>query len=73
MKVLVDSRTSQMNLEECVEHAGNNRYDLVLIASQRLRELRRQHKESGRYISCIDALQDIQDGKVNAREYLNKV
>ena len=72
MKVVVDSRTSQMNLEQCVEHAGN-RYDLVLIASQRLRELRRQHKESGRYISCIDALQDVQDGKVDARTYLNKV
>ena len=73
MKSRIDSRTAQIDTEQCVRQAGGGRYDLVLIAAQRLRELRRQHREDNKYITCIDALKEIQDGQVNLADYLAKV
>jgi hypothetical protein len=69
----VDSRTPQLDNEKCVEQAGNYRYDLILIASERLRELRRQHKHDTRYYTTVDALLDIQGGLVDPIEYLARV
>jgi DNA-directed RNA polymerase subunit K/omega len=69
----IDSRTPQLDNEKCVRQAGNYRYDLILIAAERLRELRRQHKHGTRYYSTVDALLDIQEGLVDPVEYLAKV
>ena len=60
MKTRVDSRNSIIDTERCVENAGG-RYDLVILASQRLRELRRKNKDQDRLITCIDALKEIQE------------
>ena len=73
MKPRIDSRTSQIDTEQCVRQAGGGRYDLILIAAQRLRELKRQHREDNKYVTCIDALKEIQDGQVNLADYLAKV
>jgi len=73
MKPRIDSRTGIINTEECVRQAGGGRYDLVLIAAQRLRELKRQHREDNKYVTCIDALKEIQEGQVNLADYLAKV
>jgi hypothetical protein len=68
-----DSRTHELDNEICVSQAGNNRYDLILIGASRLRELRRQARDSNHLPTCIDALKDIQAGSVDPIEYLNKV
>jgi hypothetical protein len=68
-----DSRSPQLDNEKCVRQAGNYRYDLILIASERLRELKRQHKNGTRYYTTVDALLDIQEGLVDPVEYLAKV
>ena len=73
MKRRVDSRGPLVDTELCTRNVGNARFDLVLIASERLRELRRQHKDSGKYITPVEALLEIQEGKINAEEYLEKV
>lgn len=73
MKPRIDSRTSIIDTEQCVRQAGGGRYDLILIAAQRLRELKRQHREDNKYVTCIDALKEIQDGQVNLADYLAKV
>lgn len=73
MKPRIDSRTSIIDTEACVRQAGGGRYDLVLIAAQRLRELKRQHREDNKYVTCIDALKEIQEGQVNLADYLAKV
>ena len=73
MKPRIDSRTSQIDTEACLPQSGGGRYDLVLIAAQRLRELKRQHREDNKYVTCIDALKEIQDGQVNLADYLAKV
>lgn len=74
MKILTSSRGTQINTEQCVSQV-ENRFDLVLIASARARELMRRHKTAGNteHINAmVSSLLDIQSGKVG-REYLKKV
>ena len=75
MKPRIASRGPIIDTEECVRQAGGGgRYDLVLIAANRLRELKRIHREdTGRYVTCVDALHEIQAGQVNLVDYLAKV
>lgn len=68
----IDSRSPVVDTELCVEHAGG-RYDLVMAGAQRLRELKRQARESGRHVTAIDALLEIQAGQLNIIDYLAKV
>ena len=70
------SRGTEIDMEKCVEQAGGNRFNLVLIASERSREIRRQHRESVKrehIYSIVTALDDIQLGTVDPKTYLAKV
>jgi len=73
MKPIVESRSLEINLEKCVENAGGSRYDMVIAASQRLRELKRQARETGAYVTPVDALLEMQQGRINMPQYLAKV
>jgi hypothetical protein len=69
------SRSSEVNTDKCVTNVGENRFDLVLIASARSREIKERNKESDKFEhlhSNITALLEIQEGKIG-REYLKKV
>jgi hypothetical protein len=45
-----------------------------LIAAQRLRELKRVHREdTTRYVTPVDALMEVQAGQVSLVDYLAKV
>lgn len=69
------SRGPQVDTELCVANVGHSRFDLVLIASARAREISRKHKadELGTQVNApVSALLDIQQGLVG-REYLKKV
>ena len=72
MKPRIESRSSQIDTERCVEHAGG-RYDLIIAAAQRLRELKRRSRETGVYVTPIDALLEVQAGQLNVVEYMIKV
>jgi DNA-directed RNA polymerase omega subunit len=70
------SRGPGVDTEVCTVNAGGNRFDLVLIASERAREIRRQHKDSDKrehVHSIVTALEEIQRGEIEPRKYLNKV
>lgn len=70
-----DSRGSQLNNDTCVTNLGENRYNLVLAASARAREIKRQNKDSDKrehVFSTVTALLEIQEGKIG-NEYLKKV
>jgi len=70
------SRGPGIDTEICTVHAGGNRFNLVLIASERAREIRRQNKESDKrehVHSIVTALEEIQRGEIEPRKYLNKV
>ena len=65
----------EIGTEKCVENIGGNRFDLVLIASARARELSRRHKAAELQTQMnapVSALLDVQSGDVG-REYLKKV
>ena len=72
MKPRVESRSTEIDNEVCVDWAGG-RYDLVIAATQHLRELRRKARETTAYITPIDALLEIQTGKANLIDCLGKV
>lgn len=74
MKARIASRGPEIDMEKCVREAGGGRYDMVLIGAQRLRELKRIHREdTSRYVTCVDALNEIESGQVNLVDYLAKV
>ena len=69
------SRGTTFDTETCVEMVGGNRFDLVLIAAVRARELARQHRHAenkGQLNAPVTALLDIQEGRVG-REYLKRI
>lgn len=72
---LTDSRGPGVDTEKCVAQVGGSRFDLVLIATVRARELSRRHKAAGHATQInapVSALLDIQEGKIG-KEYLKKV
>ena len=72
MTVRIESRNTLIDTERCVDHAGG-RYDLVIAASQRLREMKRRARETNQYVTPIDALLEAQAGQLNMTDYLAKV
>jgi hypothetical protein len=72
MKSRIESRSSQIDTERCVDHAGG-RYDLVIAGAQRLREMKRRARETGAYVTPIDALLEAQAGQLNIVDYMIKV
>jgi DNA-directed RNA polymerase subunit K/omega len=68
------SRGTEINTDTCVANAGG-RFDLVLIASARAREIARMQKydNDATYVNpCVSALLDVQSNSVG-RDYLKKV
>ena len=72
MSVRIESRSSQIDTEKCVTHAGG-RYDLVIAAAQRLREMKRRARETNSHVTAIDALLEAQNHTLNMTDYLAKV
>ena len=73
MKSRIESRSTQIDTERCVEHAGG-RYDLVIAAAQRLREMKRRSRETDNvYVTPIDALLEVQSGQLDMINYMAKV
>ena len=72
MGIRIESRSSQIDTEKCVNHCGG-RYDLVIAAAQRLREMKRRARETNTYVTPIDALLEVQAGQLNVLDYIAKV
>lgn len=72
MSTRIESRSTEIDLERCVNQAGG-RYDLVVAAAQRLREMKRRARETNGFVTPIDALKEVQSGTFNMTEYLAKV
>ena len=72
MSVRIESRSGEIDMERCVEHAGG-RYDLVIAAAQRLREMKRRARETNGFVTPIDVLKEVQSGNLNMIDYLIKV
>ena len=73
-KVVKSFYTPQnIDTDKCVENIGN-RFDLVLVASARARELRRGYAKHVQGLNSINitALKEIEAGHIG-REYLKRV
>lgn len=69
-----ESRGTQIDTTVCVDKIGN-RFDLILAASARAREISRLNRSSTRFEHThapVTALLEVQEGKIG-REYLKKV
>jgi len=70
-----DSRVSQLDNDKIVEMSGGNRFNLVIMAAARSREIRRQNKDSQKFEhihSNVTALLEFQNGTYGA-DYINKI
>jgi DNA-directed RNA polymerase subunit omega len=70
---LKDNKMARVTSEKAAAKAGS-RYELILIAAARARELKRGHqplvdKDGG---NIVTALREIEEGKIDVVEYLAK-
>lgn len=75
MKTPIINRGCEVDTDKCVQNAGGNRFDMILIATIRAREIARQNRESLKHEhrhSVVTALLEIQDGKID-KEYLKRI
>lgn len=71
----MSERSTSIDTDKCVENAGGNRFELVLMAAARAREIRRQQAGSQRFEHIhtpVTALLEFQEGKLN-KSYIRKV
>ena len=69
------SRGPSIDTEQCVAHVGGNRFDLVIMAAIRAREISRRHKHDEKTTQVnapVTALLEIQEGKIGM-EYIRRV
>lgn len=68
-----ETRTLEIDIEKCIAKTGVGRFDLIIAASQRVRELKSRARESGAHVTAVDALLEAQNGQLNAIDYMAKV
>ena len=69
------SRGTELNNDFCVTQAGGNRFNLVIMAAARSRELRKQHLTSQKFEDVhtnVTALLEFQNGKIGP-EYMKTI
>jgi DNA-directed RNA polymerase omega subunit len=70
-----NSRVADIDTDLCVKNAGGNRFDLVIMASARAREIRRMHLGSTKHEHMhtpVTALLEFQEGTLN-KDYIKRV
>jgi DNA-directed RNA polymerase omega subunit len=71
---LTHSRGTKIDTEKCVNEAGGNKYDLILMAAARAREIKQRNQTSMKieHVGApVSALLEIQAGEVSV-DYINK-
>jgi len=64
---------SLIDVNICCEQVNNKRYDLVLIAAAKMREMRFHRMGTDKITRMSEVLLEIQEGRVDAQEYLMKI
>lgn len=76
MKTKNTSRVADVDIEKCIRQSGVGRFDLIIMASRRAREIRKQHKTSELFEhqhTPVTALLEIQEGLIDFTEYAAKI
>jgi DNA-directed RNA polymerase omega subunit len=69
------SRSLEVDVEKCVAQVGS-RFDMIVLAAARSREIRQLNKNSEQYEhqhTSITALLEIQEGKIDIENLVKKV
>ena len=69
------SRGTEVDIEKCIEQAGGNKFNLILMASHRARELSRQHRYDGKteqFNAPVTALLEFNNGEIDIA-YMRKI
>jgi DNA-directed RNA polymerase omega subunit len=69
------SRHEQLDVEKCVKQSGGNKFDLIIMAANRGREIKQQNQHSKHmehHHGVVTALLEIQSGTVDPN-WCNKV
>ena len=69
------SRVDELDNDKIVEMSGGNRFNLVIMAAARSREIRRQNRDSQKFEhlhSNVSALLDFQNGNCD-KNYMKKI
>jgi len=69
----VKTAASLIDINVCVNQVDNKRYDLVLIAATRMRELKFHRMGTDKITRWSEILLEIQEGRINPTEYLRKI
>ena len=64
---------SLIDINTCCKQVGNKRFDLVLITAAKMREMRFHRMGTDKITTISEALMEIQEGRVDAQEYLRKL
>lgn len=75
MSKRVPSRATEIDMERCVSNAGGNRFDMILMAATRAREISKRDREidpDKKSYPVISTLLELQNEQLG-REYLKKV
>jgi hypothetical protein len=70
------TRGTEVDMEKCVANSGGNRYDMVLVASARGREIRRRNAHSSQVKHlhvAVTTLLEIQNKEISSEEYLLQI
>lgn len=73
--IKIPSRVAQLDNDKIVELSGGNRFNLVIMAAARSREIRRQNKDSQKFEhihSNVTALLEFQNGTYD-KNYMKKI
>lgn len=68
-----DTRASEIDIEKAISKTGYGRFDLIIAASQRTRELKNRARANNGFVTAVDALLEAQTGNLNMQDYLAKV
>jgi len=69
----VNSVASLIDVNICTQQVNNKRYDLVLIAAAKMREMKFHRIGTDQITRISEVLLEIQEGRVDAKEYLMKI
>ena len=66
MSTKYQSRGPDLDIQKAIDNAGGNRFNMIIEASARARQIRRQNANSERFEHihpCMTALLEFQEGK----------
>ena len=65
---VINSRGTEVDTEKCVRNANNNKYDLIIMAANRAREIKRRNQSSMKpehVGASVTSLLEIQNSEVS--------